>query len=357
MTRWLLVTGDLPPTFTGGVASWVDDLAGALVAGGDTVTVLGRAGRGGDRVAERTWDLARPYPVRRMWSRSFAQWQAWWVDLHGASLLRDADAVLFSTWPLACRLGPRARARGLPVGVAFHGSDLTRLAAPSPAFRAAVDAATALLPVSRFLAGELARLGAGPATVLPMPLPLVDEPAPSTGRRGLLTVARLTPLKGVDRAIRLAQALGEELVVIGDGPALPALRAAAGPETRFLGRLDRAQTRAWYRACRACLLLSRTDTDGGGAEGLGLTLLEAMAQGAVAVGSGTGGVPEAVGTGLVLPDATLDRLPLPAPAELDALRRLLDDPLAGAQAAAWVWAHHGPARARATLTAALERPR
>lgn len=357
MTRWLLVTGDLPPTFTGGVASWVDDLACALVAGGDRVTVLGRAGRGGDGRAEQAWDRARPYATRRMWARSWAQWQAWWVELHGASLLRQADAVLFSTWPLAERLGPRARRGGLAVGIAFHGSDLTRLAAPPPAFRAAVEGATALLPVSRFLAGELARLEAGPATVLPMPLSTAPPTSAPTGRRGLLTVARLTPLKGVDRAIRLAQALGEELLVVGEGPAMPALRAAAGPETRFLGRLDRDRTRAWYQRSRACLLLSRADTDGSGAEGLGLTLLEAMAQGAVAVGSGTGGVPEAVGPGLVLPDSTLDRQPLPAPGELDALRRLLDDPLAGAQAAAWVAAHHGPTLARATLTSALERPR
>ena len=358
MTRWLLVTGDLPPTFTGGVASWVEDLGRALVAGGDRVTVLGRAGPSAARAAEATWDRAQPFQVQRMWTRSWARWQPWWVDLHGAGLLADVDAVLFSTWPTAVRLAPRARDRGLAVGVAFHGSDLTRMSSPSPAFQAATAAATALLPVSRFLAGELARLGAGPATVLPMPLPEAGGPhAPFEGRRGLLTVARLTPLKGVDRAIRLARALGEELFVIGEGPALPALQAAAGAETRFLGRLDRDATRGWYRRARACLLLSRADADGSGAEGLGLTLLEAMAQGAVAVGSGAGGLPEAVGPGLVLSDASLDGAQGPSPADRDHLRRLLDDPLAGAHSAAWVAAHHGPTLARDTLITALRSAR
>lgn len=344
MSRWLLVTGDLPPTFTGGIASWVDDLARALVAGGHQVRVLGRGGRGEARAAEAAWDADQPYAVHRFWARSWSRWQAAWVDLHGRGLLADADQLVFATWPLASRLGPRARARALPVAIAFHGSDLSRLAQASPAFHAAVDAATALLPVSHFLGTELTRLGARPTAVLPMPLRLPPPPL-DRPREGLLCVARLTPLKGVDRAIGLARALGLPLTVIGDGPASASLRRLAGPETRFLGRLERAETAGWYARSQACVLLSRADQDGSGAEGLGLTLIEAMAHGTVAIGSSTGGVPEATGPGLVLAD--------PDDPDLRAVRGLLADDAAGPRARAWVEAHHGPARARAVLEAAL----
>jgi len=359
MSPWLLVSGDLPPTFTGGVASWVEDLARALVAGGHQVTVLGRAGPAQATAAEARWDQAQPFAVHRAWGRSWQRWGARWMDLRGRRLLDQVDHVVFATWPMASVLGPRARARGLPVAIAFHGSDLTRLPAPTHAFCRAIGAATALLPVSHFLGTELSRLNATATAVLPMPLPLpaaslppIPLPAtpasttPDHSRKGLLCVARLTRLKGVDRAISLAHALDQPLTVIGDGPQAHRLRESAGPDVHFTGRLDRAQTLAWYGRSRACLLLSRPDTDGSGAEGLGLTLLEAQARGAVAIGSMTGGIPEAVGSGLALSDCDHP--------DLGAIQRLLDDPAAGVQAARWVAQHHGPDRARSVLEAALE---
>jgi len=344
MSHWLLVTGDLPPTFTGGIASWIEDLARALVGAGHRVTVLGRAGRD-TAAAEAAWDASRPYRVHRMWTRSWQRWQARWVDLHGRSLLAGVDHVLFSTWALAPHLGARARARGLPVGIAFHGSDLTRLPSPPPALAAALAASTARLPVSAFLAGELARLGGQATAVLPMPLPLPAPPAVEPARAGLVCVARLTPLKGVDRAIALARALGEPLTVVGEGPEEGRLRALAGEGVRLVGRLDREAVGALQASSRATLLLSRADRDGSGAEGLGLTLIEGMAVGALAIGSRTGGIPEAVGPGLVLDEPE-------APA-LDQVRAALTDPQAGARARAWVHAHHGPARCLATLEACL----
>lgn len=344
MSRWLLVTGDLPPSFVGGVASWTSDLARALAAAGHEVTVLGRAGRGAERQSEQAWDAAQPYTVQRMWSRSWNRWRDRWVQWHARAPLARADRVVCATWELAPHLGPLAAARGVPLAIAFHGSDLTRLATPSPAFRAATGAATALLPVSAFLASELERLGARARSVLPMPLPS-PEAAAEEPRSGLLCVARLTPLKGVDRAIALARALDLELTVLGDGPEEDRLRALAGPGVRFLGRVDRAETLAWYRRSLACLLLSRPDADGSGAEGLGLTLIEAMAHGCRAIGCRTGGIPEATGPGLVLDD--------PERPDLDRVRAFLADPEAPARGRAWVAAHHGPGHAVSVLEEAL----
>ncbi len=347
MTRLLLVTGDLPPGFVGGVASWVHDLALAATAAGHRVTVLGRAGR--DRSTERSWDAAQPYTVRRAWGRSWNRWRAWWIDLAGRALLADCDAVVFATWPLAVRLAPRAARAGLPVGIAFHGSDLTRLAAPPPALTTACRSARALLPVSRFLAGELQRLGQGESGVLKTPLPMpLPPPPPHAGdfdRRGLLCVARLTPLKGVDRAIRLARQLEVPLTVIGDGPEERALRALAGPETRFLGRLDRVATLSAYERHRACCLLSRTDSDGSGAEGFGLTLVEAQARGCLALGCRTGGIPEATGPGLLLDD--------PDAPDLDRVRRFLTDARQPERARTWATTHHSGPLAVAALMEAL----
>ena len=93
---------------------------------------------------------------------------------------------------------------------------------PQKGLTEVATAAKQLLPVSQFLARELARLvpetaGDPRVQVLPMPLPIPAAP-PSGPRSGLLSVTRLTPLKGVDRAIRLAAELGEPLTVVGDGP-------------------------------------------------------------------------------------------------------------------------------------------
>ena len=172
-----------------------------------------------------------------------------------------------------------------------------------------------------------------------MPLPI--PPAPPTGpRSGLLSVTRLTPLKGVDRAIRLAAALGEPLTVVGDGPEKEAL--PDGPHVTWVGRKSRDELATLYARAKGVVLLPRTTEDGMGAEGLGLCLLEAAAQGAVPIGCRVGGVAEAVGPGIVLDDP--DRY------DVAAIRRVLDDPSLPAKCHAFVESTHGPERTLQVLT-------
>ena len=318
-----LVGVDLPPHTIGGVASWTADAASAIAGAGEPVVLYGR--RQG-RTSE--WDEARPHPVVRMRGRAWVQRQALWAVLTVGPRLRRGDRLLCATWTVAHALVPLARSLGIPIAIAAHGSELTQHATPPPALQG-VGPHVHWLPVSRFLADELDRLGGSewPRTIAPMPLsipPLRNH----DGRSGLVCVARHTPLKGLDRAARLAARLGERLVIIGspDGP--------DGTDAR--GPLSRAETRSLLTQARAAVLLPRTTPDGRGAEGLGLALLEAAAHGTPVIGCRTGGVPEAVGPGLLLDDADD-----PDP---DVVQEWLDDPDRGPAAHQWVRSHHGPLR-------------
>jgi len=341
VSRWLLVTQDFPPGFTGGIASWAVDLALALQGADHDVTVLARH-TGPTTDADAAW----PFAVVRVRGRSWGNWQGLWAALAVWPRLDGQTRVICATWQLATILVRSLR--GARLGVAFHGSDLTRLTAAPPTLHRVARSATALLPVSRFLAGELRRLLPEedlPVTVLPMPIAAPSEPT-GPWRKELVFLARLTPLKGVDRAISIARALQRPLVVIGDGVALPALKAAASqaPIT-FTGRLPREEALAGLERAAAILLLPRVDEDGTGAEGLGLCLIEAALRQTPAIGCATGGVPEAIGPGLLLTD--------PDHPDLDAIRALLDDPDAGPRARQHALAHHGPQAALAALLSAL----
>ncbi len=341
MSRWLLITQDFPPDFTGGIASWVVDLALALSQGGHDVTVLARH-TGSTTAADAAW----PFAVVRMRGRSWGAWQGTWAALSAWPRLDSQTRVICATWPLAQVLS--GWLRGATLGVAFHGSDLTRLRTAPPTLHRVARSAAALLPVSRFLASELRRLLPDqdlPITVLPMPImPPCAPTAPR--RRELVVLARLTPLKGADRAIRIASALNVPLRIIGEGKALPALRAAAeGAPVTFTGRLPRAEALAHLERAGAILLLPRVDVDGTGAEGLGLCLIEAALRETPAIGCMTGGVPEAVGPGLLLAD--------PDDPDLDAIRALLSDADAGLAARQHALRHHGPDAALAALLSAL----
>lgn len=344
---WMIVTLDFPPAFTGGVASWAADLALALTRAGEEVTVLAA----GPAAPEH--DAALPYPVLRARGRSWARWGALWMALAGYAPLRRAGPtlrVVFATWPIATKLSKLVIQRDARFAVAFHGSDLSRHdRAPAP-LRELLNNASARLPVSAFLASELERLGlGGPAAgltrVLPMPLS-VDQPPQPRGE-ALLCVARLTPLKGVERAARLADRLGRPLELVGDGPEEARLRQRlAGMDVRWRGRMERARIAEIPAA--AAVLLPRAEGDGRGAEGLGLVLVEAALRGLPAIGCRTGGVPEAVGPGLILEDPdTLDGT------TLEAARALLADPGAGARARAAALTRHGASLAVNVLREAL----
>ncbi|MEL6348027.1 MAG: glycosyltransferase family 4 protein [Myxococcota bacterium] len=336
--RWLIVTQDFPPHFIGGVASWAVDLAQALSDDGQSVAVYAR--RTGET---RQADAQHPFPVHRMWGRSWNRWQGLWVRLALRGRLDKDTVVICANWPLATRLV--GNLNGARLAVAFHGSDLTRLDAPPRRLAAVVQAADALLPVSAFLKDRLQGLipdvDDDRLQVLPMPLADPGPRQPHTGRSlSLVFVGRLTPLKGVDRAIRLARRVDRPLTIIGDGPLAPVLNVKDGVTLR--GALPRAAAMAELARAAAIVLLPRADEDGSGAEGLGLCLLEAAARAVPGIGCDTGGVPEALGPGLLLDT--------PDEPDIEKVRAFLDDaPAHGEAARRWVLARHGPRQTLKTL--------
>ena len=111
MSRWLLVTQDLPPGFTGGVAAWAHDLALALHKGGENVVVMGRST--GDT---RRWDQSQPFEVVRMHGRSWGRWQGAWAGLH--SIGRPARPAVHA--------GARGQPPGDPAVAIEHPDPATR---------------------------------------------------------------------------------------------------------------------------------------------------------------------------------------------------------------------------------------
>ncbi|MGH9101612.1 MAG: glycosyltransferase [Acidimicrobiales bacterium] len=113
------------------------------------------------------------------------------------------------------------------------------------------------------------------AEVLPPPPALHPggaERAPGAIEPGFwLCVARLLPYKNVDVVMAAVARLGDELVVVGDGPDRARIRQLAGPGVHVLGAVGDEELRWCYRRCRGLVAASYED--------YGLTPLEAASFG------------------------------------------------------------------------------
>lgn len=328
-----LVTLDAPPQRTGGIASWVEDTALALQAQGEEVCLHAPSAR-----SSEAWDAKMPFSVHRMWGRSWGRHQGRWVQMQLPRHIENGDAVLYSTWRLAEHSAGRFQA---PQAIAIHGSDLSALGSDASRFVATCQKVNQVFAVSQYLCSLAAKLGVQ-ARLLPMPL--AQAPMRLEPNEELLVVARLTPLKAVDRAIRLSKMLERPLRVLGDGPERQTLEAE-GPQVIFEGRVSRERVGQAMNQAAATVLLSKAGPMGEGAEGLGLVLLEAQARGCPVIASATGGLPEAARLGLIIEDAE--------DPDLARIRAFLDDSGAGDRAQQWVRAHHSPILCARALLEAL----
>lgn len=139
----------------------------------------------------------------------------------------------------------------------------------------------------------------------------------------VLAIGRHVPQKGFDVLLRALADLRDrgqpcDLILAGDGPEHPALRALADDlrltKVLFVGRVDHARAMSLFAGCTVFVLPSRH-------EPFGIVNLEAMAHARPIVASRVGGVPEIVAddeNGLLVP-------PGDSPALADALGRLLAD--------------------------------
>src|SRR5690554_622290 len=250
-----------------------------------------------------------------------------------ASALRAADVRVvhahFGT--SATQALPIARLAGLPLVVAFHGSDLTRTPTMRWPFGATYrrrlarvfEYASSLVAVSEFIAAELVRLGAPEHKIVVRHIGIdvdpTSPPPPARGRRGIVFVGRLVAKKGVDHLLEAVALLPFELRakhplrIVGAGPLRDELEARAGElgvDARFFGHQSPAEVRRRFGQARVLGAPSRTAADGD-AEGFGMVFLEAAAQGTPAVAYRHGGVRESVvdgETGLLAPEGDIAAL-------------------------------------------------
>jgi glycosyltransferase involved in cell wall biosynthesis len=226
--------------------------------------------------------------------------------------LDDADLVISTSHCAAKAVVPTGRAVHLcychsPMryawdqfeayfGVARIGRAANAVARPVLAWLARWDRATAprvdrFLANSRYVAGRIARYYNRRATVL---YPPVDTdffaPGNTPPQSYFLVVSALVPYKRVDVAIAAAGKLRAPLKIVGAGPDLDRLRAAAGPTVEFLGQIPDGALRDLYRQAVAVLLP--------GEEDFGIVPVEAMACGRPVVALGRGGARETVRDGV-----------------------------------------------------------
>jgi glycosyltransferase involved in cell wall biosynthesis len=300
--RVLVVSTDYPPHREGGYELHCRAAVEHLRAAGHEVGVLTSA-RDGFRGDDALRTLTRFAPIAQDVSVTTARRA---VGRLGAALdealdLAGPDVVSF--WrlgELSMSLVERVARAGLPaVGMVcdpwmLDGPERdpwNRIRGHRPAF----GAAARWLFVSETLRRQVcARMPLPDAGVVHAGidlerLPLRDE-RPWSGR--LLYAGRLSPLKGVDTAIRAVAALpGAQLDVVGAGPALEdlqALAASLGCAERvvFRGAVDPRRMGPVYARADAVLFPSAWE------EPWGLVPLEAMACGVPVVASGTGGSAE-----------------------------------------------------------------
>lgn len=118
-----------------------------------------------------------------------------------------------------------------------------------------------------------------------------------------LVFGRVVPYKRVDLAVRACERMGRRLVVAGVGRDLERVRAMAGRNTTFLGRVADEDVPGLFAGSRALLFP--------GEEDFGIVPVEAQAAGLPVIGNALGGVRDSVddGTsGVLYADATLDGL-------------------------------------------------
>ena len=252
----------------------------------------------------------------------------------GAVRSFEPDVIHAHWWVPGGWFASRTR---LPYLVTCHGSDVRLLERGELIRRVALPAfrgAARVTAVSRFLASDIQRLLPElEADVLVTPMP-VDVNGFLGGARAtkvepprILYAGNLIPSKGVDVLLRAGAELERrgiacQLKILGEGPTraeldLLARKLGLGPRVTWASFVPQGQMAEEYGASTVTVLPSR-----GQAEGLGLTLVEALLAGCAVVGTAAGGIPEVVlheKTGLIARDGDAEDL-------ATQIQRLLTDP-------------------------------
>lgn len=143
---------------------------------------------------------------------------------------------------------------------------------------------------SHFVASRIRRYYGRSSQVLAPPVETGFYRPTEAPREGfVLVVAALAPYKKVNVAIEACQRAGTPLVIVGDGPERARLEQAAGPTTRFAGRVGPQELRRLYSTA-LCYLQT-------GVEDFGIATVEALACGTPVLALAEGGVLDIVESG------------------------------------------------------------
>jgi glycosyltransferase involved in cell wall biosynthesis len=194
------------------------------------------------------------------------------------------------------RAGVRLRCRGSLPEAAVYGAALRH---QQPRLYEHVDQFVA---VSEATATRLRDLGLPGSLTATLPNFMPKDAFAGESRAGMgsfaLAAGRLTEEKGFDTAIAAARSAGVPLVIAGDGPDEPRLRAlAAGGDVRFTGRLEASALAELRSGAAVALVPSRWE------EPCPYSVLEALAAGVPVLAADRGGLPELVGATATLPAA------------------------------------------------------
>lgn len=339
----LLLAYDFPP-IGGGIARWMEELARRYP---DRSLVVSTGAADGSAAV----DAGLPVTVDRIATpasrlRTITGLIRW--SLRAERLARE-QGVSFA-WcgnvrPAAYPARWLLRRRQVPYGVILHGGDLLTVATQAErsnrkrrVARTLLGDAGILVTNSGFTRELALRTLAGlDVAVVPdrvVTIPLGTDPArfrpdvdPMLARRKfalpdgrwLLTVARLTPHKGIDTALRVLARFAVQVpdlryAVAGDGEdkarlVLLAQELGVADRVHWLGRVGDDLLPSLYRNASVYLGLSRRD--GNEVEGFGISMAEASGSGLPVIGGRSGGVPDAVRdgeTGVLVEPTNVDEI-------------------------------------------------
>jgi glycosyltransferase involved in cell wall biosynthesis len=161
------------------------------------------------------------------------------------------------------------------------------------------------MAISQTVAARIGKYYRREATVIYPPVNCATfTPQPNKEDDYYLVVSRLIPYKRIDLAVDAFTRLGLPLKIVGSGGRdEPALRARAGRNVEFLGRLSDGELQELYARCRAFVFP--------GEEDFGIAPLEAQASGRPVIAYAAGGALDTVvdgQTGVLFAPQTVDAL-------------------------------------------------
>jgi len=334
--RILLLSVDFAP-HTDGVSTLSYHYARRLSARGHEVHVVGpRSGGDGEL------DASAPFAVSRFRGYSWGVLRWFPFALRAAGALRRfrPDVVLamnIAYGGVLCRLLlPFSRPVYLTFAYAYEFLKFRRRPFWRRVYNSIYRRSAGVVAVSRYTRERLVEFGVSPElihVVYPGVVGIDGRARPAVGGHPTIgTCGRLIRRKGHDLVIRALPRLvdavpGITYRIAGEGPERVRLETLArelgvAERVEFLGRVTDAELPAFYASLDVFVMPSREDARSGHAEGFGIVYLEAAAHGVPAVGTRTGGVPEAIAndiTGKLVATESVDEL-------VSALSGMLGDP-------------------------------